>query len=331
MRIAILAITAGGKRLAEKIAGGLTGARILLPAGNISATLHEAWPMYDALICIMSAGIVVRALAPLCRDKYADPCVVVLDEAGKHAVSLLSGHLGGGNSLAIKVAAISHGQPVITTASDTLGLTAIDLWVQENGLLLRSNRSSLTLAAAKMVNSGRLRIFMDCEISGLPVDFRHVASPDDADIIVSSHRFHIADRVHLSPRNLFFGIGCNRGTSAVDIAHSVEETCRIHNLDRRALVACATIDAKIDEQGLLYFARDNNLPVHFFCRKQMNEVTGITESEHAMTALGVRAVAEPAAILAASDATSRGRLLIGKIKWKDVTTAVAEKALHLKG
>ncbi len=331
MKIAIFAITAGGKRLAEKIAGGLTGARILLPGGSISASLHEAWAVYDALICIMSAGIVVRSLAPLCRDKYADPCVIVIDEAGRHAVSLLSGHLGGGNALARKVAAITHGSPVITTASDILGLTAIDLWAQENGLLLRSERKSLTLAAAKMVKSGSLRIFMDCEVSELPADFRHVDSPGDADIIISSQRLPAPEAVHLSPRNLFFGIGCNRGTSAADIAHSVVETCSIHGLDRRALVACATLDAKIDEQGLLFFARDNNLPVHFFSRDQINRVEGINQSEYAMAALGVRAVAEPAAILAASGANSRGRLLIRKMKWKDVTTAVAEKRLHLKG
>lgn len=331
MNIAIVTITAGGKRLAEKIAEELTGARVLQQGSSIAATLREAWTVYDALICIMSAGIVVRAIAPLCRDKYADPCVVVLDEAGRHVISLLSGHLGGGNALVRKVAAITHGSAVITTASDILGLTALDLWARENGLLLRSERRSMTTAAARMVNTGSLRIYSECALTGLPADFHRVALLGDADIIVSSKKNLPQDAVQLSPRNLFFGIGCNRGTSAADIGHAVEETCSKQGLDRRALAGLATIDAKIDEQGLLLFAQDNNLPVHFFSREQLNEVTGVTESAHAMAALGVKAVAEPAAILAASGENCQGRLLIRKMKWKDVTTAVAEKSVHLKG
>lgn len=331
MNIAIIAITAGGKRLAEKIAGELTGARVLQQGSSIATTLLEAWSAYDALICIMSAGIVVRAIAPLCRDKYADPCVIVLDEAGKHAISLLSGHLGGGNALARKVATITHGLAVITTASDTLGLTALDLWARENGLLLRSERGSVTVAAARMVNTGSLRIFTDCEISGLPADFQQVNKPEEADIILSAKNNLPQDAVQLSPCNLFIGIGCNRNTSADDIARAVEETCSIHGLERHALAGLATIDAKIDEQGLLLFARDNNLTVHYFSREQLNKVVGIAESKHALAALGVKAVAEPAAILAASRENCQGRLLIRKMKWKDVTTAVAEKAVHLKG
>ena len=186
VKISILAITTGGRRLAEKLASELGAARLLHADIGIAATLRTAWAANDALICIMSAGIVVRAIAPLCRDKYADPCVVVLDESGKYVVSLLSGHLGGGNALARKIALITGGQPVITTASDALGLTALDLWARDNGLLLRSSRQTMTEAAARMVNTGCLQIFTDCEISGLPADFRRVDLPGDADIIVSA-------------------------------------------------------------------------------------------------------------------------------------------------
>lgn len=317
--------------MAQKIAGGLAGARVLPSGDGISATFAQAWSGHEALICIMSAGIVVRAIAPLCRDKYADPCVVVLDEQGRHVVSLLSGHLGGGNALARQVAAITDGVAVITTASDTLGLTALDLWAKDNGLLLRSGSKTMTAAAARMVNSGSLRIFSDCDISGLPADFVRVDSAAEADIVLCAKTIPSADAVQLSARNLFFGIGCNRGTSAVDIARAVDETCTMHGLDGGALAGLATLDAKIDEPGLLQLARDRQLPLYFYNREWLNEVAGIEESKYAMAALGVKAVAEPAAILAAGSGNGRGRLIIGKMKWKDVTIAVAERALHLKG
>jgi cobalt-precorrin 5A hydrolase len=330
MKIAILAITVGGRRLAERLAGALGAARVLPRENKVAVSLKEAWTDYDALVCIMSVGIVVRAIAPLCRDKYADPCVVVLDETGKFAVSLLSGHLGGGNSLAGRIARITGGVPVITTASDTLGLTALDMWARDNELLLRSPRPMMTEAAARMVNAGSLRIFTDCDISGLPEDFRRVDLSGDADIIVSARTNNANGVVHFSPRNLLMGIGCNRGTAAAAIEEAVDETCRRNGLDRQALAGCATIDAKIDEQGLLQFAQRNTMPVHYFNRDRLNEVAGIAESEYAMAALGVKAVAEPAAILAAGIGGRQGRLIIRKMKWKDVTTAVAERPLRFK-
>ena len=58
------------------------------------------------------------------------------------------------------------------------------------------------------------------------------------------------------------------------------------------------------KQGLLQFAQENNMPVHYFNRDRLNEVAGIAESEYAMAALGVKAVAEPAAILAAGSSVS---------------------------
>ncbi|RPH42084.1 MAG: cobalamin biosynthesis protein CbiG [Desulfobulbaceae bacterium] len=331
MNIAILAISAGGRRLAEKLGLELGAARIFPRTDSVTTSLHEAWAGYDALVCIMSAGIVVRAIAPLCRDKYADPCVVVLDEAGKFVVSLLSGHLGGGNALARRIALLTGGLPVITTASDTLGLTALDLWARDNGLLLRSSRRLMTEAAARMVNAGSLRIFTDCEIFGLPDDFHRVDLPEDADIIVSAKANPACSAVHFSPCNLFVGIGCNRGTSADDISRAVDETCQRNGLDKQAIAGYATIDAKIDEEGLIQFARDAHMPVHYFNHDRLNTVAGISESEYAMAALGVKAVAEPAAILAACYDGGKGKLIIRKMKWKDVTTAVAERPLLLRG
>ncbi|WP_300486123.1 cobalamin biosynthesis protein [Methylobacter sp.] len=71
-------------------------------------------------IMIAASGIAVRFLEGLAQDKHSDPAVVVLDEAGRFAVSLLAGHEGGANRLAYRVANVTGAVPVITTATEAL-------------------------------------------------------------------------------------------------------------------------------------------------------------------------------------------------------------------
>ena len=85
----------------------------------------------DALVFVGAAGIAVRAIAPHCQSKATDPAVVVLDECGRFAVPLLSGHLGGANDLACRLAAACGAVPVITTATDANGLFAVDEWAKK--------------------------------------------------------------------------------------------------------------------------------------------------------------------------------------------------------
>ena len=87
----------------------------------------------DALIFVGAVGIAVRAIAPHCKSKATDPAVVVLDECGRFAVPLLSGHLGGANALARALAEACGAIPVITTATDANGVFAVDEWAKAQG------------------------------------------------------------------------------------------------------------------------------------------------------------------------------------------------------
>ena len=99
---------------------------------------REAFAKGHNLVCIMAAGIVVRSIAPSLKGKDTDPAVVVVDEAGRFAVSLLSGHLGGANELARRVATVLGGTAVITTATDVHGLPALDLLAVAEGLTIEN-------------------------------------------------------------------------------------------------------------------------------------------------------------------------------------------------
>lgn len=85
---------------------------------SIVALTAKIFGQYRKLVFIAPCGVVVRAIAPLVRHKLADPAVVVVDVGGRYAVSLLSGHEGGANVLALDVANAIGAEPVISTTTD---------------------------------------------------------------------------------------------------------------------------------------------------------------------------------------------------------------------
>jgi cobalt-precorrin 5A hydrolase len=324
-----MALTREGRELAGRIAAGLAGCEFCEVTDGVLATMKRLWESNEGLICIMASGIVVRALVPLCRDKKTDPCVLVLDEKGQFVISLLSGHLGGGNELSRKVAAITGGTAVITTASDVTGHTAIDLWALEHDLRVQNPRL-MTRVAAKLVNEGEVSLFADGGCGQLPADFKVVGEAALADILLSPaviSSIEYPDALVLCPRNLYLGLGCNRGVVAADFELAVKELCEQYCLDRLAIAGIASIDLKKDEAGLLQFACENNLPVCFYSAEELNRVEGLALSPAVLAATGARGVAEPAAMLAAGDGVIPGKLIVRKMKWKDVTAAVAERKM----
>jgi len=318
MSLAIIAITEGGKKLGRRLAG-LLNADLLAPEPNIAECLAAAWPRYRGFIMIMATGIVVRSIAPLLKDKRLDPAVVVLDEEGNFAISLLSGHLGGANDLAIKIANSIGAQAVITTASDTLGLTAIDLWAKKNSLRLESG--SFSTISARLVNNGRITVFQDEPYQPLPREFEPVSNYQQAELIISNRLNSWPQNVTvLRPANLVVGIGCNRNTPINEIRHAVNKTCQINGLSLLSIFKLTSIDLKADEPGLLAYAKEVDREIVFFKSSQLNQVQGISHSQAVYKATGAYGVCEPAAILGAN----LGKLIVKKVKWKNVTIAIAQ-------
>jgi cobalt-precorrin 5A hydrolase len=79
---------------------------------------NEIFDRYDGLVYIAPCGAVVRAISPHIADKNSDPAVVQMDVGGRYAVSLLSGHEGGANELALAVGNAIGAEPVISTTVD---------------------------------------------------------------------------------------------------------------------------------------------------------------------------------------------------------------------
>ena len=303
---------------------------------SIRQVLQSAFQEHGALICIMASGIVVREIAPLLRNKHSDPAVVVADARGEYAVSLLSGHKGGANRLAHRVAAILGGQAVITTASDVQGLPALDLIGRQEGWVLEAQRD-LTAVTAALVNSEPVGVWQESgDESWWPDPAPHhlqrhascallAAAAPVAALLITHHRvaadvqatFRHAVIYH--PRVLAIGVGCNRGTPADEIEAAIADTLASANLAPQSVACLATVEAKADEVGLLTLCTRRDWPLRTYSVAELNRVENLPNpSIWAERALGARGVAEPAAALAAR----ADQWLVEKKKYANVTVAL---------
>ena len=85
---------------------------------DLPSLIPSLFKQYPGLIFIAPLGLVYRVIAPHIKDKRYDPAVVVVDEWGRFCISALSGHEGGGNALAAKIAAHLSGDAIITTSTE---------------------------------------------------------------------------------------------------------------------------------------------------------------------------------------------------------------------
>lgn len=323
MKIALLAVTQKGKILAEKIRLVMPDSQTIQTEKGIRSALEQTWDDYDGIVCIMAAGIVVRCLSGLCRNKSSDPCIVVLDERGSYAISLLSGHIGGGNKLAEDIASICGGKAVITTASDVSGHTSVDLWSIENNLIV-ANPERLASTSAKLLNSGYLSIYQDREyISSFPYDFKPCLRSSQADIVISVSPGNNNTSLQFLPRIHYIGFGCRRGTTVEEFKEALEDLREKHGLDLRTVAGLASIDLKNDEKGLLELAILQKLPIQFYTKETLNDVGIPVTSLKVYEKIGAYGVCEPAAVQAATFLGKPGQLIIKKITWNKITAAVA--------
>lgn len=113
----VVSLTEAGEALAERLTRAEPGLEHIHRPAPFAEQVREAFRAGRPLILITATGIAVRTLAPVIGDKYNDPPVLVLDQAGNYVIPLLSGHEGGANDWGRRVAAAIGAELVLTTAS----------------------------------------------------------------------------------------------------------------------------------------------------------------------------------------------------------------------
>lgn len=347
-KTAIWALTPGAVRLGKRIAEVLPGSTLLcseMPGedggaakvfSGFSETLSRDFHRYSAHVFVMATGIVVRMIAPLLRGKTRDPAVVVMDEKGFHAISLLSGHIGGANKLALELASRLGAEPVITTATDINGVPAIDVIAMEQDLRIENPEAVRSVSMALLKGEsvwlhdpynalGTSTPGLDrIQPASMEILLHRTDGRPSTGVVVDDIRIDLPPGILvLRPGSLVAGMGCNRDTRADEMEALLQMTLETYCLAPSSLAAIATVDIKAREKGLLELSRRLGIQMLFFSREALQSVSGIrSHSETVQKHIGVSNVCEAAAILGAKS----GNLVVPKQKTPNATLAIARKS-----
>ena len=299
--IGLVAATENGRRNAAHLAGSWPDARLY--EGRPKEALHQAWKDCDAVVLFLATGAAVRLLAPLLRDKHTDPGVVAVDDAGLFAVALCGGHDGGANGLAARVAASLGATPVVTTASDALGLQALDSFGRDLGLR-PAEGSDLAAVGAALVSGQEVRLVSDrrLPLGPLPGNVVRAEEPEPPLLFVSDRVVDVPrPAVVYRPPSLVAGVGCSRGASAGEIVGLIRSSLAEAGLSPGSVAGLASIDAKRDEVGLLEAAKGLGVPVRFHPAEELAAVEAPNPSPVVREAVGTPSVAEAAVLVSGAE------------------------------
>ena len=324
-RIAYLSFTDRGAALAEQFKatlGGEAACTRQIESFSLSRWTAEAFGAFDALVFVGAVGIAVRAVAPFLKSKAKDPAVVAVDECGRFAVPVVSGHLGGANDLAREISEICGAVAVITTATDANGLFAVDEWAKRQHCAV-TDPHGIKAVSAKILVGQTVRVCSEWPVEGpCPEGVTLTDGPDwDVRVDVRRHEGGLC----LAPKALVLGMGCRRGTPREALETAFRELCAEENLWPEAVCAAATIDLKAEEPGLLDFCAGHGWPLTTYSAKELRKAEGMfTPSAFVERTTGVDNVCERSAALSAG-----GPLLTEKHAGNGVTMALAWRPFRL--
>ena len=247
---------------------------------------------YDAIIAIMAAGIAVRNIAPLIRDKWSDPPVVVVDSGLNFAVPVLGGHHGG-NEMARALSGIGI-IPVITTATEVAGRDSVETIADTLGCRI-VNRDS-----TKKVNMA----ILDGDVEVLQIKGPKIVVVDDNVSVLKKH-------------GLVVGIGANSGVPSSEVKEAVLDALAAINAGIDDVICFASAKIKENEQGIIETAEEFGKELRFVSHDLINSIPVPTPSK--AKALGLNGVCEPAALALSEEK----KLLLKKRKYENVTIAIA--------
>ena len=336
MKVAVFAYSRQGCKTARKVMNYFAGDEVRaytmerFEEPGFGAIVRPSKPFYepifawsDAMVFVGAVGIAVREIAPFIRSKLTDPAVVSMDELGHYVIPLLSGHIGGANDLALSLAEVVEGTPVVTTATDINKKFSVDAWAARKGLAITN------LNIAKSVSA---------EILERPVpvksDFPIVTELPNGVVAADAGKIGICISCHkekpfeetllLVPPVLHLGIGCRRGTPVEKFREAVDSVLKEYNIHPKAIKQVTSIDIKSNEEGLLEFCKERNLPAVFYTAEQLWELPGeFTPSQCVLRHTGVDNVCERSSMIGAE------KLLVKKTIRNGVTVAIAAEALEV--
>ncbi len=310
----------------------------------------ERFEEKDAILFIGAAGIAVRSVAGCVRSKLCDSPVIVMDDRARFVIPILSGHIGGANETAHMIADAMKAVPVITTSTDINNKFAIDLFAKKNELVIY-NKDGIAKVSSKVLDCRAVDILIDtnlCRIDekdaamleekGIKIHLTENRDSEKKDFdvyigkfVVSNGKPEINAKLYLLPKVYVLGIGCRRGKTKEEIGAFVTDVLKSLNIDKRQIRKIASVDIKKDEEGLLLFAEELNVPFETFTPDELNKIQGdFSESDFVMSKVGTGCVSERAAAAGSGSLFEADKsLVLRKQAENGITLAIAKSEWRL--
>lgn len=288
---------------------------------------EQAMKNSKKIIFISSTGIAVRAIAPFLKGKDKDPGVVVIDLSCKYAINILSGHLGGGNELTFKVSKILNTTPIITTASDNLGIIAPDLLAKRHNLVIEDLKKAKYIASL-LVDKKTIGVKDDYNMVKISNGYKKIdVLMDNCIWITHNTKADFQEKINkeldyskilkLIKKDVVLGIGCRKGTSYEKLREFIFNNLVKYNLDIRSIAIIVSVDLKANEDGIVKLSENLKCPFKTFSREEIKTVQDkYDKSEFVLRTLGITGVCEPCVDLAGAKVT------VSKIKHEGMTLAI---------
>ncbi|MFI1565756.1 precorrin-3B C(17)-methyltransferase [Streptomyces sp. NPDC020490] len=307
--IGLISATAAGAAARDRLAAAWPD-RTRVYEGPVGDAVRAAFAECEQLVCFLATGAVVRLVAPLLDDKRTDPGVVCVDEGGRFAVPLVGGHGGGANELARAVGELLGAEPVVTTATDAVGLPGLDtLGLPCEGAVAAVSRALLDGEP----------VVLEAEVPW-PLPALPTAAHGSYTVRLTDRAVSAGEReVLLRPPSLVVGVGASKGAPAEEVLGLVEEALREAGLSARSVAELATVDAKAGEPGIVAAAGRLGVPLVTYPAGELAAVDVPNPSAAPLAAVGTPSVAEAAALLGG------GELLVPKRKSAMATCAVVRR------
>ncbi len=296
---------------------------------------------YDAWIFIGALGICVRSIAPYIKDKTTDPAVINVDDQGRFAQAVLSGHIGKANTITEQISRILHGQAVLSTSSDLQSLWALDTLADTYAWKAKGSISTNKIISL-FVNRKRTALILKVKDKG--TQYLEKTCPDfvtiyyhikdckfeDYDLVLYVGYELIETQVPVFsyyPPCIAIGSGCAKDIAPALLRMGLETALKNENIAIESVYAIGSATIKNNEQAYLDFAAHYDIAFITYTGDELNTITVANPSEVVKKKVGVYGVAEAAAALM----TAQSKWIAEKTK---VTTSSGKKftyALSLLG
>lgn len=332
MKIAVISVTKSGDVICKKLKDRLDidlYSKETIKDFSIKQVAKKAMEEYKAVIFISSTGIAVRAIAEHIKAKDKDPAVLVIDSCGNFVISLLSGHLGGANELALTVSQMLNSTAVITTATDNMGITAPDMIAKNNGLLIDNLKDAKNIAAL-LVDRKKVGFTDDKSNISIPKGYTNNLEDIEGLVYVTNNLENDTNQYNLDKnrtlatlklirKDIVLGIGCRKNFSSDEMRKTIQSLLKDRNIDERAVKFIGTVEVKKDEQAILKLAEYLRCELKIFSIEEIKKIHNKYEgSNFVEKTIGVRAVCEPCVELTGA------KLITDKIKANGMTACIGE-------